>query len=418
MTQKSVIVMMACVFSLMLLVGCSSYMKGKMHLEWENYEAAIRDFQEELARNPDNWQCRQRLGFAYLKAKDADKAVAEFTRVLEAQPDDPFSTYYLGQAYLEKGERRKTIETWKTYRNSAEPLVEEEIKKQMTLVEIVESMHLARQALSEEEKLKSLPPREGTVAVFYFKDVSPDNRFQHFQKAMAAMITTDLSQVGALQVVERMRVQFLLTEMKLGETGIVERESVPRAGRLLGAENLIVGSMEPGSLAVKTSVASTSKQDVVGAFSVAGEVKQFYVLEKEVVYNVLKVLKVPFTSEEEAKFSQYHTQNLKAVLYFGQGLEALDRGEWKEARDFFGLAVEEDPSFELARRYGEACPSDSSPGLGALGDMSTEGLAVSVEASVEGAMAEQAVAIAESTAGDPGEATPAGPDTGSVSFGW
>lgn len=391
-----------------------------MHLERENYEAAIQNYQASLAENPDHWQSRQRLGLAYLKAKQPQKAIAEFKRVLETQPGDPFSTYYLGLAYLETGQRNQAIETWQTYRNDREPLVEQEIRKQLTLIEIVESMHLARQALAEEEKLKALPPKQGTVAVFYFKDVSPDKSFQHLQKAIAAMLITDLSQVQALQVLERLRVQFLLAEMQLGQTGIVEPETAPRAGQLLGAENLIVGTMEPGSLAVKTSVASTSKQDVVGAFSVSAELAQFYILEKEVVYNILGVLKVPFTPEEEAKFSKYHTQNLKAVIYFGQGLEALDAGQWKEARSFFQLATEEDPTFELAEQYRRACPGATAPSLAALSAMSGEALADSAAVSVADAAGEQEASAGQPTGGSPdgAEAAAPAPDAGGVSFSW
>ena len=414
--QISVILMVAW----LAVTGCTPYIKGNMHLERENYQAAIENYQEDLSRHPDRLESRQRLGLAYLKTKQPDRAIAEFKQVLEKKPDDPFSTYYLGLAYLEKGERSQTIDTWKTYRNDREPLVEQEIRKQLTLIEIVESMHLARQALAEEQKLKSLPPRQGTVAVFYFKDVSPDSRFQHLQKALAAMMITDLSQVQALQVLERLRIQFLLTEMQLGQTGIVEPETAPRAGQLLGAESLVVGTMEPGSLAIKTSVASTSKQDVVGAFSVSAELEQFYVLEKEVVYNLLKVLKVPFTAEEEAKFSKYHTQNLKAVIYFGQGLEALDSGQWKEARDFFRLATQQDPAFELARRYLDACPGSTAPSLTALSAMSATALASSAEVSLADATDAQAEAAVAPTGGSPGDeaAASAAPATGSVSFGW
>jgi tetratricopeptide (TPR) repeat protein len=428
MFRKSAAVLIACIVVSMLLVGCSSHIKGNMNLEWKNYEAAIQNFQEDLAQNPDRWQSRQRLGFAFLKTKQSDKAIEEFKRVLEMQPEDPFSTYYLGLAYLEQGDRKSTMETWKTYRNDREPLVEQEIKKQLTVIEIVECMHLARQALKEEQKLKSRPPQERTAAVLNFKDVSPDKRFEHLEKAMTAMIITDLSQIQALQVLERLRVHFLLMEMELGETGIMEPGTAPRAGQLLGVENLIVGTMESGSLTVKAGVASTSKQDLVGAFSVSAALEQFYALEKGVVYNVVKVLKVPFTPEEEARFSQYHTQDLNAVIYFGQGLEALDSGKWKEAHDFFRLAAQEDPSFELAKQFEEACPGAGTPGLGELSALSVEELALFVENSVANAMAAQAASSVENMVEVDGPSREGGgialpadsptPATGSISISW
>ena len=395
------------VFGFALLFGCSPYMKGSRHLENKNYEAAIESFQDELAQNPDNWKARQQLGYAYIKTGQLDQAISEFKLVLGQdpkdypystafgyapqkfermpgqKPGDPLSTYYLGLAYLHNGQRTEAIETWRSYQDSERPTVEQEIKKQITLVEISDSIHYAKRALAEEEKLKTLPPRPGTVAVFYFKDVSKDNSLRHFQKAMATMIISDLSQVESLLVLERTRIQFLLTEMELGQTGIVDKSTAPRAGRLLGAENLIVGTMEPRSLHVQANVASTESEDIVGTVAAGAEIEEFYILEKEIVYNILKLLKVEFTPEEEKKISQYHTKNLQAVVYFGQGLEALDLGEWKKAKAFFNQAVEEDPDFKLASLYREACPASTAPNNSELSAMSSAELAESVEISID-----------------------------------
>ena len=207
------------IIALVVLSGCTSYMKGTMDLERDNYEAAIESFQQELSKNPNNWRARQQLGFAYLKTGQNDKAISELQYVLGQEPADitalsyapqdverglgqqpgaPYANYYLGLAYLRNGQRGEAVETWRSYQNPREPMVEAEIKRQLTVVEITDSLHLARQALEEEKKLETLPPKSGTVAVFYFKDVSPDNSFRHLQKAMAEMIITDLAMIEAL----------------------------------------------------------------------------------------------------------------------------------------------------------------------------------------------------------------------------
>ena len=387
-----------------LLSGCTPYMKGSMNIQQENYAAAIENFQEALAKDPNNWRARQQLGLAYLKTGQNDNAIAElqyvlgqeqgastafafapgdFERGLGQKPGDPFANYYLGLAYLYNGQRSEAVETWKSYQNKQEPLVEEKIKKQLIPIEIFDSIHLARQALDEEKKLGTSPPKSGTVAVFYFKDLSPDNRFRYLQKAMAEMIITDLAMVKSLQVLERMRVQFLLSEMQMGQTGIVEESTAPRAGRLLGAENVIVGSIEPGSLAARTSIASTTTEDVIGTFSVTAEQEEFFVLEKEIVYNLLKVLPVTFTPEEEEQFKKYHTKNLQAVIYFGQGLDALDAGRWQDAKILFKKATEEDPAFKLAEYYSDHCPAATVASIGTLAAMTVNQLAHNIEESVE-----------------------------------
>jgi tetratricopeptide (TPR) repeat protein len=414
--------------TLFFLAGCSAYWAGNSELAKEDYREAISHYLKHLSRNPDHWQARERLGYAYLKTGQLDKAIQEFTRVLEQRPGEPYATYYLGLGWLAKGECGQAAQIWKSYRNPGDPLVEREIGRQVALLEMAESVRLAKQALMEERKLQTLSPKPRTVAVFYFEDISPDDRFRHLQKALAAMIITDLSQVESLQVVERVRVQFLLAEMGLGQTGIVDERTAPRVGRLLGTESLIVGTMEPGSLRVKTSVASTSQKGVVGAFSVMASEPEFFELEKQIVFQIIKLLDVSLTPEEKRELERYHTKNLNAVVYFGQALEALDGGNWQEAKDFFKKALVEDPEFWLARVGIETCPVPSTPGIGALSSMSDSELSAAVNGPVERAMAEQKWRrqVGQNA---PGQATFAGGaelggggepsgTTGSVSFGW
>ena len=436
MNKKIIYPQVIFIIALAVLSGCTPYMKGTTHIQWENYPAAIENFQEELSKNPNNWRARQQLGLAYLKTGQNDKAIDEFQYVLGQdsgvstafgyapgdierglgqKPGDPFANYYLGLAYLSNDQRTEAIETWQSYQNRQDPAVEEEIRKQLTLIEIYDSIHVARQALEEEKKLETLPPKPGTVAVFYFKDLSPDNQFRYLQKAMAEMIITDLAQVKSLQVLERVRVQFLLAEMQMGQTGIVEENTAPRAGRLLGAENLIVGSLEPGSLAAKASVTSTTTEDVVGAFSVTAEQEEFFILEKEIVYNILKVLHTTFTPEEEEQFKKYHTQNLQAVIYLGQGLDALDAGHWQNARMFFKRAKEEDPGFKLAEYYLDHCPAATVASINAIAAMTVGQLSHNVEA---------AVAEASDARADEGQKQESGAEgkkpetTGGISIEW
>jgi tetratricopeptide (TPR) repeat protein len=382
------------------LCGCSAYMAGNWKFSQKQYDAAIGYYQEALAKDPNDWQARRQLGLAYVRNGQYDKAVGELTKVLQQRPGDSDATYYLGLALLSNGERAKAAETWKSYKNTEKPMVAEAIRRQVTLVEIAESLRLAKQAVAEEAKLRAARPRPGTVAVFYFKDLSPDARFRPLQKALAMMIITDLGQVRSLQVVERLQVQSLLAEMQLGQTGIVEARTAPRAGRFLGAESLIVGTFEPGSLLIKTSVASTSKQNVVGSFSLKGEQQEFFDLQKEIVSNVLKLLRVSLSPEEQRLVGKYQTHNFKAVTYFGQGLDALDAGKWKEAKNLFQKAVSEDPGFALAVRWRNACPDAGSPSIGALGSMSGPDLAAVAEAAVAQAIADQAAAAQAAGKGD------------------
>jgi hypothetical protein len=121
---------------------------------------------------------------------------------------------------------------------------------------------------------------------------------------------------------------------------------------------------------------------------------------------------------EEMKFSQYHTKSLKAVTYFGQGLGALDVGNWREARQFFEKAVEEDPSFTLAVLYRDASPSAAAPSMEALSTMTDTEVSEQTDGFVSSSMALQAEIL--DSPNDPSEILGAEDATGpgSVSFSW
>ena len=419
-----------CMFPLSLLFflgffclhGCTPYSQGVMQAERGDYPTAATHFERALEADPQNWQARQQLAFAYLKTGRKDQAIEEFGKVLSQRPGDPFSTYHSGLAYLESGRRTRTIDIWQSYRNPHEPLVEQELKRQLSLVEVYDSIHAAREALAQEKVLQATPPRQGSIAVFSYQDLSPDSRFRGLQKAMAALIITDLTQVKSLMVLERLKVNHLVSEMKLTESGLTEKGTAPRAGRLLGAENLVVGTMGPGSITAKTSIASTSKQSVTASFSVRTETEQFFVLEKEIVYNILTVVKAPLTPEEQSRVRSYHTRSLNAMVAFGQGLDAWDGGKWGEARRNFSEAVNEDPDFELARRYRDGCPSSTSPTVTALSGMPADTLAGILANGMAEASAEQTQAHAQAGIGpgaDPaGEGASVPQGNGGISFSW
>ena len=129
----------------------------------------------------------------------------------------------------------------------------------------------------------------------------------------------------------------------------------------------------------------------------------------------MKVLHTTFTPEEEEQFKKYHTQNLQAVIYLGQGLDALDAGHWQNARMFFKKAKEEDPEFKLAEYYLDHCPAATVASLNTIAAMTVGQLSHSVEAAV----AEASDARADE--GQKQESDPSGkqPDTtGSISIEW
>ncbi len=111
------------------LFGCSAYMAGNLKLSQKQYDAAISNYQEALAKDPSHWQARRQLGLAYVRTGQYDKAIGELEKVLAQRPGDPDATYYLGLARLSKEDRAKAAEVWKSYKNMEKPLVADAIRR-------------------------------------------------------------------------------------------------------------------------------------------------------------------------------------------------------------------------------------------------------------------------------------------------
>jgi len=376
--------------------GCVTMVESEVLFSKGKYNEVIPIYKKSLVEDPDNIMFRSKLGFAYLKTGRIDEAVSELETVQRIKPGEAYSALYLGMAYLNKGDLSDAIRIWKGYKNDSAPIVEAEIKRQLTLLLIADSQRQAKKALDTEKKLKTVKPDRYTVAVCYYDDLSPDKSLSAFQKGLAVMVITDMSKIKSLKVVERIRLQSLLEEMQLGQTGIVDASTAPRVGRLLGAENLVVGNIMIGSYTATTSLSSTSAGDVMGTGQVTVPQNQFFELPKSIVTQATDIMGVPLSAQEEAALAVAQTKSFEAVTFFGQALQAMDAGNYGNAKALFAMALAEDPNFVAAQEGLASCPSSSAPSKDALEDMSMSEIADSISAAVESAQDSQGQSDSES----------------------
>jgi tetratricopeptide (TPR) repeat protein len=386
--------------SLALLVACQGMgpIKAEFKFTSGQYEEAIPLFVDYLKEHPRDAGVMGRLGVAYLKAGKNKIAVKTLEKVLAMKPGDADATLYLGVSYVNLKDFGKALAVWQGYSDPARPLVEAEIKRQMTILKIAESQRLAKKALSRETVTEPSPMGQDTIAVCYFQDDTPDKSLRAFQKGLAAMVISDLAKVKSVKVVERLQLQALLSEMKLGQTGIVDATTAPRVGRLLGASTLVVGDLSLGSIRVNASLASTANQQIQGTTTVTVDQKNFFEISPAIATDVVNMLGIEMSAAEVAAIGTVHTKNFKAFSYFGQALDALDGGDWETAKDFFDQAVREDPAFDLARGGSDSCPGASSPSVSAISTMTATEVSEAVEKSVGSSVADQESASSEAEA--------------------
>ena len=373
------------------LSGCGTMdlIKADLKMQTGDYQEAITIYKDYLTKKPDSVWGRTQLGRAYLKIEDLDSAIDSLLKAQQIEPKEPRSTLFLGLAYIGKEQYEKAIGTWEGYKSDNEIIVAE-IKKQLTLLKITYSRKMAQKALIEEKKLAAIEPEKNTFAVCYYADASPDNSFRAFQKALAAMVISDLAKIDLVSIVERVKLQSLFFEMSLGQTGIVDPSTAPRVGHLIGAENLVVGTLSAGSIRADTSLASTSKGEVVGNAAITVKKDEFFILPKEIALNVAKLAGIILTEEQLQLVGTDHTKSYEAVISYGNALMALDSDNWKVAREFFEKALAADPQWILAMEGYQSCPSDSSPTISQLLAMPSLPMMKTFETAVDTAIKNQA----------------------------
>jgi Flp pilus assembly protein TadD len=86
------------------------YLAGKKAIEAGNWKLAIESFSRAAARDKDNADIQNYLGYAYRKSGNLDTAFKYYTVALKLSPDHRGAHEYIGEAYLMKGDLKMAKE--------------------------------------------------------------------------------------------------------------------------------------------------------------------------------------------------------------------------------------------------------------------------------------------------------------------
>ncbi|MEW5787343.1 MAG: CsgG/HfaB family protein [Pseudomonadota bacterium] len=236
-----------------------------------------------------------------------------------------------------------------------------DVRGYLTLLEREAAKRFARQAVAQEQAAGLLKTDRLHVALLPFrsKDATGGNASRPFNRAIQAMVATDLAQVPSLTILERSRMDFLLREMKLAESGLVDPASAARAGRMLGAGSLVAGLVfnedtryDPyqsnyytGRYTISTAVSDVDRGTVVGTQEASGYQYNYFELQKKIVRGILDSLGV---KDIPPAVDKIHTKNWDAYARFTEGLRLLEEENFPAARQAFLAALNFDPDFALA----------------------------------------------------------------------
>lgn len=338
---------------------------------------------------PDDADRLTLLGVAYYNAGRSEEAVSVLSRAVALDEAPAVAHLHLGLAHEALRQWQAASDAYAAYLGAspANSDAREDIEQRIVLVER-ELMHeQLRAMLAQEDALANQPAQPRTVAVFPFRIVTDDPRYQPLQFALADMVTTDLSIPGSLRLLERAQIQALVQEMALSLAGYTDAGSAARVGRLMRAQHVVQGNvvlLGGDQLRMEMAVVDAAQAQQAGQASGESALEQIFEAEKQLVLEILGVLGVTLTAAEREAIEENRTGSLLALLAYGEGLGAMDRGDFAAASAAFQNAASIDPSFQAAQ-----VRSQEASGLQQASETSGSEIAAAAEAELPAAAVQE-----------------------------
>lgn len=276
--------------------------------------------------------------------------------------------YADGAGALARDDIDATITAWRQYVALAPThgVLTTKVRGYLTLLDRESAKRFAKRVAAREKTTPYQQTDRLHLALFPFLNQGPNAGAAanaSFNRAVMAMITTDLSRVPSITVLEREKVDHLVQELKLSDSGLTDRATVLAQGRLLGAGTVIAGSVYnapgaagPGSgrYRINTAVSDVKGGQVVGLQEADGGQAEFFTLQKRIVYGILQTLEI---KEVPPGVHRVHTRSWEAYASFAAGLKLLAEDRFDDARKAFRAALQFDPGFALAEEAFLGTPS-------------------------------------------------------------
>ncbi len=297
------------------------------------------------------------LGAGYQAANDPERARPLLEKAVALAPDDQAAILFLGATYEDLELLDQALATYTSYLEG-NPSDDDRDRVQDRVALLRRRLVERRvRAIVQGEATRTVAP--STVAVFPFVYAGTSEDYAPLGRALAAMLATDLSLTDRLTVVERLELQLLLDETALGQSALVDPATAVQPGRLVGAGEVVQGALggDDQTVTLEAAVVGVSDQTGEVRFNVSnqGAASDLFDLEKDMAFSLYDALGVELTPAERERISERWTDNVQALLQFGMGLEAEDRGDYAEARARYQQAVRLDPGFDQAQsRAGSA----------------------------------------------------------------
>ncbi|MEI7670911.1 MAG: tetratricopeptide repeat protein [Deltaproteobacteria bacterium] len=212
------------------------------------------------------------------------------------------------------------------------------------------------------ELLKGGPlPFKATVAVLPLDNISKKSDLEWLSEGIPESLIAKLQNVRALHMVERMRIKRVIEEQKLQMSGQVDPGSAREAGKLLGADTILIGSFMEwrGEVKITMRLVQVETGSVLRAIEETGHLDRLLgEVQDRLAAQLVASLGYRMEADEGRRMTLSSTNSLQAHQFYVRGRDQYfreNREGYEKAVEFYKEAIRLDPGFVLAHAgIGEA----------------------------------------------------------------
>ena len=167
---------------------------------------------------------------------------------------------------------------------------------------------------------------------------------------IAAMLRYDLESSGAVYSPSREHFNYLLDELKLSQTELVDKDQKLQVGKVIGAQNFIFGTffnMPGNKFRIDARVIETETTLPKKQFTIEGKASDIGKLTVDLAKQILAYFSVEAEAIKKAG-ANIPNVNLAALNEYSRGVAYEEKGQMDLAKKAYAEAIKISPSFALA----------------------------------------------------------------------
>ncbi len=199
-----------------------------------------------------------------------------------------------------------------------------------------------------------------TIAFMDFENNSIDDaeKYANLGNALSKILISDFGVLSNLRIVERERLQYLISELeltdkKVGGKNIMDPALAPRVGKLLGAHSFVFGSFIRfgKTFRIDVRLVKTETGEIFKTASVEGKPDNVFELAKKLTLEITKNLDVAIEKAERNKLEKIGKEDvpIEAIALLGDAMALANQEEYKLALTKLEEALKIAPDFPKAQ---------------------------------------------------------------------